>query len=133
MKNQEQIIAQVQETLDQFTAEQLVQALDGLQSSQGPWSVSYLVKQGYFTEEVVDLCESLELAAEYADPYCLAIEHIIDEIKANPKAHYLDDKEIATFTDEDYRDLAEADGWVWTAYEHLIAKIYLEVSNDLEA
>ena len=132
MKNQEQIIAQVQETLDQFTAEQLVQALDYLQSSQGPWSSSHLVKQGYFTQEVVELCESLELANEYADPYCLAIEHIIDQIKANPSDYYLDEEEIASFTDEDYRDLAESDGWVWIAYQNLIAKIYQEVSNDLE-
>lgn len=133
MNNSDKIIATVQDVLDRMSTEDLVKALDRLQCSMGPWSTDHLISEGYFTEEVADFCQSIDLAAENSDAYCLAIEHIAEGIKANPGAYYLDQDEIDNFEECDYRDLAESDGWVWTAYEHLVMKIFQEVMEDMEA
>jgi hypothetical protein len=133
MKNQEQIIAQVLEILDNLSSEDITTGIRCLECSQGPFSTDYLIRKGYFTQEVADFCLSIDFAQENTDAYCLYIEDTIDEIKANPKDWHLDDEEIASFEDQDYAELAEADGWVFTAYEHLLMKIFQEVKNDLEA
>lgn len=132
MKNQEQIITQVQSILDNMSTEDLVKALDNLQCSQGPFSTDYLIGKGYFTEEAAEFCRSNDFAQENSDAYCLAIENIAEAIQANPADHYLDQDEIDNFTEDDYREMAESDGWVWTAYEHFLMKLVQEVSNDLQ-
>jgi hypothetical protein len=132
MKNQEQIISTVQSILDNMSSADLVKALDNLQCSQGPFSADYLIGKDYFTQEVVDFCQSIDFAQENSDAYCLAIQHIAESIQANPKDYYLDQDEIDNFTEEDYAELAESDGWVWVAYEHLLMKIFQEVANDME-
>jgi hypothetical protein len=132
MKNQEQIIAQVQSILDNMSTTDVATGINSLQCSQGPWNSDYLIRKGYFTQEVVDFCESIDLAQENADAYCLHIEDKIESIKDNPEDWYLTAEEVAEFTDQDFYEHAECDGWDWIAYQNLVAKIFQEVKNDLE-